>query len=430
MSLKRYFSIVSAIAAFILSSCGRPDGQGKGLQPKDVPLLRAVPSDALVLIHCGRLHEGLRLYDSTSVLQKIDYGSLGNASMALSLCYSGKMMPVLAIDTGRARSDSGSVVFKVAEQARALRLRCEVIPSDHAAGTRGILVLTPSEALMAAVRRHISEGRSIVDAQGFRRALGYACGDDFIMLRSSGADKFIPADWFKGIFPRRAFTSFARGIAEWVVASPEGGGEYRIRLTYDEPRRNFGAVMEDLPLAESRIAAVAPDSSSFVLAITVPEAAFRDAYTLWKDANVRLRTYQDVLKALKTATGKDPLKWEKELDVREVALVRWDGEEVLLVRPGRKTADASPSQNAYAGFIPALYGSAFSVRDDSWTASCSGWYVFGSEMAVTRFAALAPADRGLRGLPATDKSNHFILYKPGLGIRWGKKGIFLWNSSQ
>ena len=81
----------------LLCACGggakKPDAP---LSERRIPeLIATVPSDALAVICYDRLSEGLSLYDSTSVLHKLDLSAFKNARMALSLCYAGSVMPRL-----------------------------------------------------------------------------------------------------------------------------------------------------------------------------------------------------------------------------------------------------------------------------------------------------------------------------------------------
>ena len=87
----------------LLSSCGNPPRKaGAVREERHTPeLLAAVPSDALAVICYDHCADGMRLYDSTSVLAQLNLSAFKNARMALSLCYNGSLVPVLALDCGR-----------------------------------------------------------------------------------------------------------------------------------------------------------------------------------------------------------------------------------------------------------------------------------------------------------------------------------------
>ena len=108
MDKKRVLACLLALP--LLFSCGQPSRKADAVrEERRIPeLLAAVPSDALAVICYDRLSEGMRLLDSTSVLHKLDLKAFKNAKMALSLCYNGSLVPVLALDAGRAGADSAS----------------------------------------------------------------------------------------------------------------------------------------------------------------------------------------------------------------------------------------------------------------------------------------------------------------------------------
>ena len=102
-----------------LSACGGSGGHtGNSLPERRIPeLIAAVPSDALAVLCFDHCAEGLAYYDSTSVLRKLDLSAFKNASMALSLCYNGSLVPVLALDAVRTEdSATDSVVFTVTQK--------------------------------------------------------------------------------------------------------------------------------------------------------------------------------------------------------------------------------------------------------------------------------------------------------------------------
>lgn len=410
---------------------------GGGARKKDAPLperripelIAAVPSDALAVLHYGRCAEGLALYDSSSVLHRLDLSAFKNARMALSLCYAGSLMPVLALDAGRSAVDSASAVNGLLAQAAALKLQAEYIPPDAGARRRGFVVITPSGALLQAVRRHLNEYTSILDAPGFRQALAAAASDDFIIFRASGAGRLMPKGWMQDYFPRRELSAFLSTVTDWTVLTPESGG-FSVTPVCDASDTFYANILASLPFSDSRLGAVLPADVRLALALPVSQPALREAVERHQDASVHLTRYRKTLDELKKASGKDPLKWEKELDLRETALVHFGGGAVTLVRPGKSVPDREMAENPWRGFLPALYGSAFALEDDSFAASLGGWHIYGSEAAVQAFLnAERPAAPAVRW---PGKGCRFIIYESGKTLAWGKKGIKLnvWNSNQ
>ena len=428
MSKKPTLALLLALP--LLLCCGNPARKTDApVQEKRIPeLLAAVPSDALGVICFDRCAEGLRLYDSTSVLQKLDLSDFKNARMALSLCYNGSLVPVLALDTHRAEADSAAALKALTEQAASLKVFSHYFEPDPAAGRQGMLILSPSEAQITAVRRHVTQHTSILDAPYFRQALSAAGGDDFVIYRNSGAERLAPKGWMQEFFPRRELTGFLRQLADWTVLTPASDG-FSVQPVQGPADSYFANILSLLPFSDSRLGAVLPDSVRFALALPVSNPAFREAFERWQDASVKMTRYRRTLDALRKESGKDPLKWEKEIDVRELALVRdGEGRAVVLVRPGKAVADRPAGENPWRGFIPTLYGSAFTLADDSCEAARDGWYVYGSPADVQ---AWLDAKRPETASKWPGKSCRFIIYEPERTLAWGKKGLRLtWNTNQ
>ena len=130
MCKKRILALLAALP--LLFACGNPSAKTDAARDaRRIPeLLAAVPSDALAVVCYDRLEEGLRLLDSTSVLRQLNLTAFKQSKMALSLCYNGSLVPVLALETGRAEADSVSAVRTLLAQAATLRLQTEYVQAD------------------------------------------------------------------------------------------------------------------------------------------------------------------------------------------------------------------------------------------------------------------------------------------------------------
>ena len=421
--------IIALLAALpLLFACGNPSP--KTGEVRHVPeLLAAVPSDALAVICFDHLEEGIRLLDSTSVLRQLNLTAFKQSKMALSLCYNGSLVPVLALDAGRAEADSASAVSTLLAQAATLKLQTEYVRPDAEAKRRGFLLITPSNAQLTAVRRHLSEHTSILDAPGFRQALAAASGRDFIIFRGSGApERLAPKGWLRDYVPRRALTRFLGSVADWTVLTPTADG-FDVTPVCEQDDAFYANILGSLPFGDSRLGAILPEDVRFALALPVALPQLREAVDRWQDASVKLTAHQKRLETLHKESGKDPLKWEREQDVREVALVHFGTDEVVaLVRPAKPATEREPRENPWRGFLPALYGDAFALVDDSCTACSRGWQIYGSPEAVTAFIEAARPEEAAFVWPG--KGCRFVIYQPGKTLAWGKKGIkMIWNST-
>jgi hypothetical protein len=425
-------SILALLAALpLLFACGNPSSKtDPARDERRIPeLLAAVPSDALAVLCFDRLEEGMRLLDSTNVLHKLNLTAFKQSKMALSLCYNGSLVPVLALDAGRAEADSISAVRTLLTQASTMRLQAEYVQPDQEAKRRGFVLITPSDAQLTAVRRHLTEHTSILDAPGFRQALAAAGGRDFVIFRGGGApERLAPKGWLQEFFPRRALTRFLGSVADWTVLTPAADG-FDVTPVAPADDIYYANILGALPFGDSRLGAILPTDVRFALALPVALPQTREAVERWQDASVKLTAYQKQLGALRQESGKDPLKWEQEQNVREIALVHFDGGAVTLVRPAKPATEREPYENPRRGFLPALYGGAFALADDSCTACSRGWQIYGSPEAVTAFIEAARPEEAAIDWPG--KGCRFVIYQPGKTLAWGKKGIkLIWNSTQ
>jgi hypothetical protein len=428
MHKKGFLSLLAVLP--LLFACGQPVRKADAVrEERRIPdLIAAVPSDALAVVCCDRLSEGMKLLDSTNVLHRLHLTPFKDARMVLSLCYNGSLVPVLALDAGRAEADSSSAVTRLLEQAASLRLQAEYVRPDAEARRRGFVLITPSNAQLTAVRRHLGEYTSILDAPGFRQALAAAGPENFIIFRGGSAiERLAPKGWLQDFFPRRELTRFLGNVDEWTVLTPTGDG-YDVVPVCAEDDVFYANILSAMPFGDSRLGAVLPEDVRLALALPVSLPQTRQAVERWQDASVRLTVYRKRLETLRKESGKDPLKWEQELNVREVALVHFDGGAVTLVRPDKPAPEREPQENPWRGFLPALYGNAFALADDSFTACSRGWRIFGSPEAVAAFVDAARPEDSPSAWPG--KSCRFVIQQPGNTLAWGKKGIkLIWNST-
>lgn len=415
--------VAGLISLLLLVSCSGGGRQGAQHLPE---LLSTVPSNALAVVCHDNCKDGLAILDSADILRSIDYGRLKNADMALSWHYEGSLTPILAIATGRNAADSSSAAGRVMAQAERLGLCTELF--DAGADSPAFLAITPSESQLAAVRRHVSEGRSVLDAPDFTEAAALAQGSpDFLVLRGSGMARLVPKGFLDGMFEHRRLTDFLRTVSQWIVITADVPGGYSIRTAQGESSTYYANALEALPFSESRLDRVLPQGTEFAISLPVSNPEFRHAYERYLDACVRFASYGKRLARLEAASGKDPLEWEKGSDIREVAIIRWKGQPLVLVRQARALPDNGPEPNPLKGFIPALYGQAFSLKDDGFRACRHGWMVMGGEAAVREFISEEHAPIEIKW---PGKGCRLIIYEPGKLLGWNKQGIRLWNSVQ
>ena len=415
MNKSRLSVIIAALMAVL--SCGSPSVE------KHIPeLLSFMPSDAIAVASYDRVCDVLTLVDSSSVLKNINFGKLRNSKAALSFCYTTSLVPVLAVDTGKANSDTTEAVAAILAQADTLGLRADYIHDESQSGRRGALVISTSATELNSVQRHYDENASILDAPSFTEALEKCItAKDWMIFRNSGADKYIPRSFLMNYVQRREFIAFMQKCADWTTLAHVDKGKYVMDVVCGDFDTYYAKVIAAQPSGQSKLGPMLPRSTEFAIDLPVRNPDFRDAYEHYLDACVKLEKYEARFSELKKESGKSPLDWEKELDIREIAVVKWNNRAVSLVKAGRGNHTQEAAPNPWRGFVPALYGSAFAIPDDSSYACSEGWYIFGGEDDLEAFLL---CEHGTEG-SWPSKHTSLVVYRPGMMLDWDKEGIFL-----
>ena len=405
-----------ALVWLMLASCGNE------VAGELSALYSAVPSRSVALMHFASCEDALSLLlDSTSVFRKLDYGRLSGAEMVLSYDYSAGLIPLLILDAGRPSADTSAAVRKLLEQADAHKLFC--LYSAEMLPRRSALLLSPSKALIAEAGEHILSGTSILDAEGFREAVTLADGSKgSIILRNGSAVRLIPRNMLKDYFPRKDLVRFFSGVSEWTVLNFSSYSREGISVTFSEPGsgRYLSRMFSGLEQGDCSAATAVPDSSEFVLGLCLADPkAYLQAWEECLDVRAGLSRYKGRLASLRKSSGKAPSAWWAEKAPKEVVRAIWDGNEVLLLRPGKKPKASGLAENPYPGFVPALLGDAFRIADDSSCASAGGWIAFGSPEALSAWLE-APKGAALPGRKAK-----FYFVNPEFSIMADSKNTVL-----
>lgn len=387
-------------------------------------LLRTVPTDALVVVPASSLESGLALaLDSANVLRSLDWGRLKDNDAVVSFVYNSKLSPVVCIEAGRSEADTLQDVKRILDEAPATKIFAGYIHAGDAGTGHNILVACQSEAVFSAAMRHLEAGRSVLDAPDFDKALELTPESGAVFIRNDGWDKILPKKYLADFFNRRDVVKFARGACDWTIVVPGADGA-EVRLCHQESGPQFAGVLESLQGGESQLAAMIPEGASFALALPIG-SEFRETYRGWRYASSNLDKYDKELVRLAKESGMKPLEWEKTSGVREIGLIQWGkGRKVMLVRCAKAHEDTGePAANEFAGFVPALYGSAFRAVDDSCCIFRSGWMICGTAEDLKAYAEAELAQPAL--LP--QKKCKFAIWQPGHMFAADNKGIYLTN---
>lgn len=403
-------------SSLLLFACGC--SQTAPAEPN--PMLCTVPSDAVAAVVYDRLEDILDSYvDSTDVLKKLNYGSLLHSRAALAFCFTSSLTPVLTVELSSEVEED--LIERVVGTASSLKLSSRYVKAGTAGKEFGVLALSPSETLVASVERHLKEGVSIMDAQHFPRMLeGPVNLDNAIYLKNSGAIRWLRKNALSGMFTNREIADFLRNFSEWMVLAPGTDGSMEFYPSaVDSPAFYWKVLSSISKNNDVKILDIVPSDADFVLSESTGNGALRPLYEGFLDAMVRLDRYRRTLDDFSKGSGRKALDIEKELGVREVALVRWEGRKISLLRCDRESKDTLVQENPFRGVVPALYGKAFLV-DDGWMCLKGRWRAFGNKEDMEAFA-------GVRTEEVEEKNYSFYLRKEETCVSRDNKGIRIWN---
>lgn len=379
--------LILLIALLPLMSCA----SGSGSVADSPAILGTVPSDAVLVCCNSRLNRALAaVLDSTDVLRRVEYGSLGSSRAVLSYSNLGKSAAILAIDAGKAASDTSSSAASVLAQASRLKLFSKSI----SAFGRNILLLSPSETEFTQALRHIDSKTSILDAPQFGTVLREA-GDNFLVLRNSGIPKlvncgalsFLGLDSARKALGGRAFTSFLQNSCDYVVMSGFAtGDDIHVSFVQSPAKRTFSTFLASIEDSPCRLVRMGWPQPEYAYSIAVGDVAkWRKAREALLDSQAQMGRYNDALRRCKSSSGKDPAAVERQLGVREVACFVYDNYKIALLRvcsSFKKEPVIEP--NPCPGFASALYGSAFDAGDTHYV-RIGEVIALGSEEALSAF---------------------------------------------
>ncbi|MCM1178440.1 MAG: hypothetical protein NC335_11950 [Bacteroides sp.] len=339
--------------------------------------------------------------------------SMKDARSVVSWHYDGKLSPLLVIDAAKAGStlpEDFYAVRKVAEQAGLFSsaLDCSKLAEK---GTylerRNILLVSTSDVILKSSGRHISQGISVLDQKGFCEAQAAVRGGKGQLYILNGSMSKLFAAVMNPEY--RKYAEFFRRLSTWMAFSFDNVGLEHLFMSgtsvYGRGNEEFMNVLGEVPSASSTVACVLPSYtvSAFSLPVSCISASVA-AYEKFADTGIGKAKYDAIADALCKRTGISPVKWAELIDLKEVAVASFrvgqSLENVLLIKTGKpdpgilfKGMDIALDKNyvpavhdfEYQGFASSLFGSLFSVPDESEFTFIDGWIIAGSQAAIMEY---------------------------------------------
>lgn len=406
-------------------------------------LLPAIPADAVAVCCLSRAD---RL--SSSVFAGFDipealcsefatggFGRLSSARAALSLHYSGKLMPLYIFDAGNAGaapSDdvSALIAFFTDMGFYARYVDCSSFHSSKRLSGHSVVIAAETETIAKSSVRHLEQSLSVMEASGFSGAASKAEGDDVIFLSNSRIKPLFSAvfsrAYFREVFASKAnevysdYAGFCSAVADWTVLSVKRRSGDELHLSgspvYDEQDASaFMSVLGKSCGNTSSLAAVLP--SYTFSALSLPMKDFRqyaDAYESYLDSRQALQNFRWEQSVLAKRDTLSPVDFVGRIGVVEMASASFPAgkglmkinlakvskaDPVILRGTGVKSLkEYVPSVNKYAfpSHFAAVFGKEFRLNDESYFTFMGGWLITGSREAVEEYVSGRALEYSLR----------------------------------
>lgn len=395
--------------SFLFSDEGGRSGHSR--DRKNLPVsLEAVPSDAVMVLEFDDYARGAEAFSRQSMPPYVFSGKsavpkvlrelpekleevsgsraldgLLRGDLSLSLHYSGhnRISPLVAITP----ADS-SIVRQVAEAVSDISGDCIVRTEG------GTVVFTDSEVMAESSLRHLSEGVSILDNPDFESMALSADRGTNLYVNHRNLGKLFSGCFNSGYL---GYASFFQNFSYWSCYSLEETGENGMDISgfdmHNVAVDEYSYVFNDLRPKSPTVFSVTPYYSSMVLSLPVSDlTALVSNIDRYRDGQGRLDKMVDRRQELARKAGISPEEWASSLSIGEVAVIRFDtgGKEtfVNMVKCGNLSAagdTAVMKKYDYPGFLASLFGSVFSLAEEDYCVSVSGWLAIGPESAMRDF---------------------------------------------
>ncbi len=387
-------------------------------------LVKAVPSDAAIVLcfkDFGRACE--YVCDSSTVFsqllsQKLDflmkgsYPDLRKAPAIMSVHYSKDMPPLLVLKAEKAIADTTADLKRLLAAADSSRL-------FHR--TEGdMLIISSSETIVNSSARHISEGHSILEADGFAEMAENAPSEDVIFVSTAYSEKILEAYFTK---KHRSLSKFVSDVTKWVAFSVKDRSDKGLsmhgELLYSNEPTYVPNILLHAGPGEVAAAEAVPSHTAWLYSIPVGNiGSYIKAYRNYLDAKGKLGKYESALRKQKSETGHNAETWAQALNIKEMATagvpLGKDIHQVLLIKCGnRQTASGD---FACKGFASTLFGSMFTASDESSCTVFDDWLVVGDTTVVKEYSDKALLNESLADLLSSNR----------LGDRVPKKSCGFW----
>ena len=300
--------------AFLYSGTGSSQRSRRVSLDDKFICFQAVPSDAALVAgfsHAGGAVSGTLsgtvLADSLS--SWISDGSLESfrkCPMSVSLHYSGKLVPLYVIFTGKASDSAAATLADMTENC-----------GFKTAETGDFMVISESDNLVRSALRHIEQGLSVLDTPGFSDALDCVEGRDALLISHLHLRKLMSAYTQKKL---QRHSDFLERTADWSAFSMDGGYSLKGRPVYGSEADEFLTALEDCDPSVCEAADFLPSYTLFAASLSLKDFdEYSDGYQAFIDSRQKLQDFKAVQKSLGAKAGMMPEDLFQRLQLKELA---------------------------------------------------------------------------------------------------------------
>ena len=393
--------IAVAVASLYSDSKGKAPVVDAGQFIERHALIEAVPSDAAIVFCVKNFGRALELLgDTTAVFRQLTSGKFDRIASEsfdglkrdpaiISIHYSKDMPPLLVVKSSKEVSDStwnDSAKLKAVADSSGLYTK---VSGD-------LIIISSSETIANSSVRHLSEGHSVLESNGFAELASKVPGSDIIFVSNAYSDNIIEAYFARKY---RKFSGFFKELAGWSAFSltkhSEEGVSMDGTLLYGSDPAFYMNVLRHAGTGSVGIADAVPSNTDLIIDLPIGNiGAYLKAYRNYLDAKSRLDKYEAQLSRQKKEAGQSAEDWVKSLDIKEVAIVNlhFDGKlrQLLFLRPGGKRQNEGVSDfTRLAGFPKTVFGDIFTGEEESAYTVVNGWMVIGERDCLDEFSMMS-----------------------------------------
>ncbi len=413
--------MVAGIAVLIAVLFGGSDSGARVSQSKkSEPLFCAVPSNAVAVVKfadlktaAGRIRvpgkpgKGAGAFIDAVSSDIGQFPELSSRPMVVSMFYSRKLVPLFIFDAGSSGETAmDSEIGRLCEIAGAYGLSavdCDcsrILSVQPGLRERRILLVSPSDNVVNSSLRHLNDGVSVYDSEGFAEVQDRVCSESSLFVSVSDSEQILPE--ILGSSCRKCFR-FLASFSGWAgfEMSFTGSGVEICGTAGPAGQTDFVNVLASLRGAQSELFGILPSYTVRALSLPMDSVSeYEKAYDSWLDGLMKLSDAKTARSALAKANGVSPEAWLSGLGPEEVAVASFRCGDALrtvnLVR-GRRLRDSGGIQPfSEAGCLAALFGDLFQREDESCSFVRDGWLVTGSREAVEEWSSGRASEYSLR----------------------------------